>query len=367
MKESKPNVAIIIPGGIGTGHDNIGVPVLEQIVKLLSQDFHLTVFQLYPINPGYFSEGFELIDVYSRNPFLKVLKFFLAFLRIHRKRKFKVVHGFWAFPNGFFAVVAGILFRIKSVVSVLGGDAVSLPEINYGQLRKWVYRKSVFWTLKHAGEVNALTQYLVNNLYRFGFVRESIKIIPWGIDNKLFTYRERAFGIPVQFIHIANLHPVKDQETLLRAFKLICEKTFAHLTIIGVGISEQRVKQLILTLDLSERVTMIGLQPYHTLPYYYHSADILLHTSISEGQSEVVTEAMNCGVLVCGTQVGLMYDQPDCCVSVPIRDGQSLATEVLKLILDTERQQIIRSTAKRWADTHSIKWTVNEISSLYRP
>ncbi|HEU5290847.1 MAG TPA: glycosyltransferase [Cyclobacteriaceae bacterium] len=361
----KRNIAIIIPGGIGTGHNNIGVPVLERIVRLLSADFNITVFQLFPINANFKVNGYELIDIYSSAPIVKYLRFYFTFRKIQRTKKFEAVHGFWAFPCGFLAVFVGRIFRIKSIVSVLGGDAIALPEIRYGQLLSGVKKKLILWTLKHAQEVNTLTKYLIDNLSKHGLQRKDVKIIPWGIDTSLFAFREKPLSEPVQFLHIGNLHPVKDQETLLRAFKIISDKVQARLTIIGEGVSEAFVKKLITQLDLVNKVVIQGLLPYEELPAYYRNADVLLHTSRSEGQSEVITEAMSCGVLVCGTQAGLIYDLPDCCVSVSIRDFETLGNEVLKLLSSPQRMNEIRTHAHAWTKVHSIRWTAERIKELY--
>ena len=72
-------------------------------------------------------------------------------------------------------------------------------------------------TLKYADEVNALTNYLVNNLRKAGFTRDNIRIIPWGIDTQMFSFRERKLQSPVRFLHIGNLHPVKDGGQLFEA------------------------------------------------------------------------------------------------------------------------------------------------------
>jgi len=365
MAQGKKNIAIIIPGGIGTGHNNIGVPVLERIIKLLSADFNLTVFQLYKVNENFSVAGFELIDIHSPYPIIKNIKFLFVFWKIQRQRKFQAVHGFWSFPCGFFAVLFGKVFRMRSIVSVLGGDAIALPEIQYGQLLNPLKRKLILWTLRQADEVNALTQYLIDNLSKHGLKRNDAKIIPWGIDTTLFTFSEKPLSETVQFLHIGNLHPVKDQKTLLKAFKIISDKIFAQLTIIGEGISDTEVRNLISHLELQNKVTIRGLLPYEELPAYYKHADVLLHTSLSEGQSEVVTEAMSCGVLVCGTQVGLLYDLPNCCLSVPVQDFEALGNAVLKLLSNPQRMKEIRSDAYAWAKNHTIHWTAKQIKELY--
>lgn len=359
------SVAIIIPGGIGTGKDNIGVPVLNGLVKLIAAQCHLTVFSLAKVNPDYKPVGFELIDVHRSNAFIRSLVFPFVFRKLHRQQKFTAVHGFWAMPAGLLAMIVGKLFGVKSIVSVLGGDAAALPEIGYGRLHKPLMRWLILMTLRKADHINALTKYLANNLASYGFKRE-IEIIPWGVDKEMFDYHPRPQRGVITFLHVANLHPVKDQETLLRAFALINRALSSKLIMVGSGVDRQKVDGLINELDLKHSVKLIQPVAYEQLPGIYHDADILLHTSLSEGQCEVVTEAMSCGLPVCGTKVGLMYDLPDCCATVNVRDHVRLAEEVLKLISDAERMNEIRMRAHQWTSHHDILWTAGKLIAIYR-
>jgi glycosyltransferase involved in cell wall biosynthesis len=105
--------------------------------------------------------------------------------------------------------------------------------------------------------------------------------------------------------------------------------------------------------------------PYTQLPEVYKNADLLLHTSLSEGQCEVVTEAMSAGVVVCGTRVGLMYDLPEACIGVRVGDYQSLAKEVLALLKDEIRMRELKRCALAWSLDHSLTWTVRQMSDIY--
>jgi glycosyltransferase involved in cell wall biosynthesis len=355
---------MIIPGGIGTGKDNIGVPVLRGLVKLICAQYDLTVFSLAKINPGFVAEGFELVEAHHSNPVIRILKFSSVFGRHHRKKNFVAVHGFWAMPAGLLAVIAGKRHKIKSIVSLLGGDAVGLPEINYGRLRKPVMRRLIFWTLRNASHPNALTKYLALNLTRHHFSGD-VYIIPWGVDRELFDYHPKPLSEPVRFLHVANLHPVKDQTTLLRAFDLIRREVPSKLEIVGTGEDYKKLVELIGELDLNGHVQIGQPMPYESLSSIYHRSDILLHTSLSEGQSEVVTEAMSCGLLVCGTRVGLMFDLPDCCIAVDVGDYEALATKTVEVIRDPQRMNAIRMKANEWTSKHDIHWTFRQYLNVY--
>ncbi len=361
----KPSIAIIIPGGIGTGQYNIGVPVLERLVLLLAADFEITVFSMFPANDGYLPHGFDLVNIKAPNRLLTVLRVISTFHKHHRIKKFSVAHGFWTMPSGLIAVLIGWMYNIKSIVSIMGGDAVSLPEIKYGQFQRPIHRKLILWTLRNADQVLA-TPYMVKTLDIAGLNRSDVKTIHFGVDNSLFTLKEKPLSDPVQFLHIGNLTPVKDQETLLRAFRIISDSISAELTIIGEGPLSTRLRVLTNQLLLDGKVTFISTMPYEQLPAYYHRSDILLHTSLSEAHVMVVAEAMASGVVVCGTNVGLLYDLPDCCVSVPVREFRSLAKETLSLLSDRARYSMVRTKAWTWTQEHPISRTACKISECYR-
>lgn len=79
----------------------------------------------------------------------------------------------------------------------------------------------------------------------------------------------------------------------------------------------------------------------------------------------VVTEAMCCGVVVCGTKVGLLYDEPSCCIEVDVKDYVALAQQTLELIGDEPRFREIQKNALAWATSHSILWTVEKLKACY--
>jgi glycosyltransferase involved in cell wall biosynthesis len=357
-------IAIIVPGGFGTGKNNLGIPVLEQLVTRLSGEFEISVFQLYQVNEGYEPKVFELFGFRKSSKFAQYFRFFTTLWGEHRKKKFDVVHGFWAWPCGLCAVLFGKLFNVKSIVSVLGGDGSSVRDINYGYLHRPLYHRMILWSLHHANEATALTCFLSDNLKRAGLLRD-LKVIPFGIDTEMFFYRERPTTPPIRFLHIGNFSAVKDQATLLKAFAVISQSVDSHLTMIGEGDEEANILKLINELGIRARVNVLHHMPYSKLPEYYHASHLLLHTSLSEGQSEVVAEAMSCGLVVCGTNVGLLYDLPDSCISVAVKDHATLAEKIIEAIQDQPRLDSIRRRAQIWASAHDLQWTLLQFEKLY--
>ncbi len=360
----RKSVCLIIPGGIGTGRDNIGVPVLEALVTLLARDVDLTVVSLFKVNSDYVPNGFALVSIPAKNILIKGLQTLWHFRQLHQRKRFSAVHGCWILPSGLLAVVIGKIFGVKSVVGVLGGDAAALPSIQYGQLRTRLQKTLVLWTLYHADVRTALTQYSVNNLAAAG-LKKPVRVIPWGVDADRFFLKPKPVGDPVQFLHVANLTPVKDQAMLLRAFARISRKVNAELTIIGEGPLERELRALADTLTISAKMRILDIKPYNSLPDIYQKSDILLHTSLSEGQSEVVTEAMCCGLLVCGTRVGLMADLPSACKSVAVGDDGALADGVISLLNNEKEMEDMRKNAHEWCSVHTIQWTAQRTWELY--
>jgi glycosyltransferase involved in cell wall biosynthesis len=226
-------------------------------------------------------------------------------------------------------------------------------------------RKLVLWTLANSDEVVTLTKFLWDKLLQAGLKQRQVNVIPHGVDTLQFEYSVRPLSRPIAFLHIANLHPVKDQLTLLRAFKIISNKVDATLKIVGEGILAQEIRKLVFDLGLNGRVAFVGALPYGEIPYHYSTADFLLHTSLSEGQSVVANEAMSSGVIVCGTAVGLLYDEPRLCISVEVSDYENLALKVLQLLDDPGRMNQLKRDGYRWATAHDLNWTTQRYAALY--
>src|ERR1700741_215519 len=228
----KKAIAVILQGGLGHGYELQGIPVVNELLEGLAVNYDLYVYQLSESNEKFRPENYTLkaYPYKNTNRVLIVLWLFRIFFRDNLRKKFKLIHGIRAYPAGYLAVKLGKLFGIRSLVSFQGGDATYIPAIAFGAMKK--YKEQTAFVCSEADDISVLTGFQEDELRKQLNLERSIHVIPYGIDPSLFYRREiKEPGSPLQLLHVADLNPVKDQDTLLLAFRLICEKKESRLTI----------------------------------------------------------------------------------------------------------------------------------------
>ena len=361
----KKRVAIWIHGGVGTGHFSQGYPPLEKLLVRLSDAFELIVYSQSPIDKSFRPSSFQVRSAPGgiRWGVVRWLYLFYLFFRDHRQKKFQLIFAFWGYPAGFLATCISKIVRIPSVVYILGSDSAGIPSINFGIFHKPIPRKLALWTYDNATQLLAISEFQRKQLQSYG-VRKSITPIPWGVETELYKFKSKDRGSVLRVIHVGHLTPVKDQATLLRALALIAKQYIVELRIFGVDCMNGSIQKLCNELRLDNNVKFLGMIPYDQMPAQYEWADLMLHTSLSEGQSMALTEAASCGVLLAGTKVGLLYDLgEDCGITVAVGDFEGLAANVLRILADRELWEQKVRQAKLWSESHDLEWTIREISS----
>jgi glycosyltransferase involved in cell wall biosynthesis len=361
---AKKRIAVWIHGGVGTGHFSQGYPPLEKLLIGLSDHFDLTVYSQSQVNEN-FSGKFNIRSAPAsiKRSVLRWLYAMKYFLTDHRRKKFDLLFAFWGYPAGFLGTCLSKFVGIPSIVYILGNDAAGIPSINFGVFHKKIPRALTLWTYRHATVLLAISEFQRKQLLHYG-VTKSIDVIPWGVESNIYPFNNKALGSVLRCIHVGHLTPVKDQATLLSALALISKRVQVELRIFGVDCMNGEIQKLSTELGLEKSVHFLDMIPYDQMPDQYNWADIMLHTSVSEGQSMALTEAAACGVLLAGTRVGLLHDLGEnCAVVVEVGDFKMLAANVITVLNDptTRREKV--ENAKKWSNNHDFLWTLREIKS----
>ena len=212
-----------------------------------------------------------------------------------------------------------------------------------------------------------------------GIPRRRIRVIPNFVESGCFqppseiTLRSWADelrippGVPVIGC-VANLLPVKDHATLLRAVAMVLQRDVnACLVLVGDGPCRAELELLADRLGIARHVRFAGRRP--SQPSFHHLFDIAVLTSTSEGSPNTLLEAMAAARPVVATRVGAIPDLVDAAVGrlVPAGDPARLAGALVELAGDVSRRRMLGAAARaRALRHHSVDHVVDDLLAVYR-
>lgn len=226
-------------------------------------------------------------------------------------------------------------------------------------------RSGLEHSLRLAAAVHSVSRHTRSLAEQYGVDHARLRIIRPAVDEMFFRPSIRCGSVrPAQLVTTGNLIWTKGHEYLLSAIRLLIERgEHVHLDIIGDGPERQRVLYTIHDLGLQDAVTVRGKLAPEAVRDCLQKADVFVLSSLSEGISNAVLEAMSCGVPVVTTDCGGMREAVTDGVEgfvVPVRDPESMAEALGRLINDpglrrrmgeAARQRILREfTLERQID-----------------
>lgn len=371
----RKRIAIVLSGGVAPIDRGIHIPAIRKIVEQLAEQFDIEVFtfgspttrdeQEYSCGKA----SITFVTVSDKAHWLRKLFVLLrALRRSHLDQPFELIHGMLGLIPELASVLFGRVARVPVLISFLGGETADIPEIRYGNLSRVITRLATKWVYHKADLLHLLSSFQERQAELLGKRQRRTFLFPIGADANLFHLQKRSIvKAPLRCIHVASLTPVKDQETLLRAFASISETIPALLRIIGEDYLHGKIQKMAIELGIDDRIEFLGYLQHTELPQHLHWADLMLHTSLHEAQGVVIAEAAACGVAIAGTNVGLIADLAGKgAVAVEPRDADGLAEEVLRLLSEPDRLESLRHHAYGWAISHDLASTIEQLANLYQ-
>ena len=339
-------LALIVPGGVDRSGTHRVVPFLLWLIERLARANEVHVFALRqePAPGTWDLLGARVHNVGARPRRLGALA---ALREEHERSPFDVLHAFWAIPQGVVGAAARKLLGRPLLLTLAGGELASLPEIHYGGMRNGQGRLWLRLALAGADRVVAPCRSMVEEVERLG---RRAEIVPLGVALDAWPPqppRPRRPGAPARLLHVADLSPVKDQETLLRALALLAERNVDFgMDLVGGDQSGGRIPGLARELGLGEQVRFHGFVPQPALRELVARGDLLVVSSRHEAGPVVVLEAAASGVPTVGTRVGYVGEwAPEAAAAVPVGDPQALASALQLHLEDEERRLALAAAA----------------------
>jgi glycosyltransferase involved in cell wall biosynthesis len=221
-------------------------------------------------------------------------------------------------------------------------------------------RVALAWTARVTAVCGYVKRLLVANE---GIAPERIDVIYNGVDAARFQERldgaatRRALGIAEDervVCCVARFHPVKDHPTLVRGFaKAAARVPRARLLLVGGGDREGELRALCGELGIAPRVTFAG--PRSDVPEVLAASDLFAMTSLSEGTSVTLLEAMLARRAAVVTAVGgnpEIVEDGATGLLVPRGDPDATGEALAGLLADGARRQALGDAGRARALAH---------------
>ena len=213
------------------------------------------------------------------------------------------------------------------------------------------------FTLRRADMITCDAEFVKNEIVKMSrYPEDKIVVFPWGIDlNKFNPDFENGFdtrkilGWEDKKILIMTrpFKPVYGIEYFLSALtEVIKEVPDVRILLCGDGPLRDKFVEFVREHSLDDYVFFAGLIPNDELPKYYNAADVYVSTSLSDGTSLSLLEAMACGLPAVVTDVPAIMEwvvDGENGFVVPRRDSKILAEKLIRLLQDEAMQKTFRN------------------------
>lgn len=264
-------------------------------------------------------------------------------------------------------------FRSTSIYARFIEIALSIPFISTLHLsaipRNGIFKFGTYWGRRTI----AISQDIRNELIeRFNVPNENIDLVYNGVDDDYFSpatqdqkreMRKKFSLSKDDFVicEIARLEPVKGQDVIIRAIKILKERGInVKLLLAGSGGWESELVKMIKDFDLQDRIYLCGYQSSRDILW---SSDLNVLPSTVEGFAIVVAEAMLCGVPTIRTPAAGAVDQIVEGVTgfvVKFGDSESIAMHIENL---SKRPQELEGMGKQCLEFSRMKFTLDIMST----
>lgn len=209
------------------------------------------------------------------------------------------------------------------------------------------------WLLKPNDRVTAVGRFVKQALIdNEGIAEGRVQVIHNGIDPDAFppadaasrSQARRLIGINNEtplVMQVARFHPVKDHGLAIRAFQSVVKAVpDAKLCLIGDGEHREVIEIMCGEFDVEDRVIFMGARDdvNQLLP----GADVFLLSSLSEGVSVTLLEAMATGLPIAATGVGgnaEVVEHGTTGLLSPRGDPEALAANLVTLLQDPAQRR----------------------------
>ncbi len=289
-----------------------------------------------------FFSGNKLLIEYAKVPYLRMILYYLAgfFMTIYvvMKTRSRVIHVHWAIPTGVIGAMVHLLWGKSLIVTIHGSD------LRLAMEKQGLLRRFFVFVCKRADHLNCVSEIQKKEMEGIGFREKDITVIPMGVDQEFIEVRKRRNDKPKnQFFTILsnrNLLPIYNLPLLIQSIPLVLkEEPQTRFLIAGNGLEREKIEKEVKDLNIDKSVQFLGSVPHEEMSDLLTKADIYVSTSLYDGTSVSLLEAMASGAFPIVTDITSNREwirDGENGFLVPVNDEFLLAKRILDAIHDKE-------------------------------
>ena len=236
--------------------------------------------------------------------------------------------------------------RIGGTRAVVYGEhgRRSVPRLRRREWGRWLLAPFVDAIVAPSDDVRA---YLTDEV---GIAAGRIRVIRNGVDTDRFRpVADRAalrarLGIEPDaevVVALGRMKESKNLPVLVAALERLSRKRpRLSLVLVGDGEDRVRVERTARELGVAKRMRLTGMRD--DVEHWLAAADVLAHTSRSEGSSNAILQGMACGLPVVATDLGAnaeIVDPGETATLVPVGDVAAVAAAIAGYLADDARRR----------------------------
>ncbi len=279
--------------------------------------------------------------IHQRPKYLKKIQKFLFaskvfdFQKIIKQIKPDILHSGFIWKDGLLAALSGFHPHLSMP---WGTDILEQPR-DY-VICRWITK----YVINHADMITCDAETVKKEIVRMtGFSSENIVVFPWGLELNQFNpnidgsmiRKKLEWESNVILIMNRTFKPVYGIPYFIRALSRIvkaCPET--RVLLIGKGPLENELCHMVAECQLDSYIHFMGWVPLEEMPKYLVASDIYVSSSLSDGASMCLLEAMACGLPVVVTDIPAILEwvnNGDNGYVVPRKNVEQLAEKIIRL------------------------------------
>lgn len=215
---------------------------------------------------------------------------YIEFVKYLAQNNIKVIFSYLTAAN-FYACMAGKKIKAKVFTGLRNAELPVLKCIADRMLTNMFAEMAI--SNSYSGKVNFVSK---------GFKKSKITVIPNCFEN-IKPYTEKIEKETLHIITVGRFVPQKDYETAIHAIAELKKKCRRiAFDIVGYGEQENKIREWLKEYMIDD-ITSVYINP-NNISQLLDIADIYLSTSLFEGTSNSIMEAMNADLPIVATNVG---------------------------------------------------------------